>query len=51
MRSRVATRLAWSLCALTLVLTAISVILLGLNYSHTQALKSMATGQKVPQFQ
>ena len=35
MRSRVATRLAWSLCALTLVLTAISVILLGLNYSHT----------------
>ena len=35
MRSGVATRLAWSLCALALVLTAISVILLGLNYSYT----------------
>jgi hypothetical protein len=35
MRSRVATRLAWSICALALVLTAISVILLGLNYSYT----------------
>ena len=35
MRSRVAARLAWSLCALALVLTAISVLLLGLNYSHT----------------
>ena len=35
MRSRVATRLAWSFCALALVLTAISVILLSLNYSNT----------------
>ena len=34
MRSRVATRLAWSLCALALVLTVMSVILLVLNYSH-----------------
>ena len=34
MRSRVATRLAWSLCALSLVLTAMSVLLLALNYSH-----------------
>ena len=37
MRSRVATRLAWSLCALSLVLTALSVLLLVLNYSHTGA--------------
>jgi hypothetical protein len=35
MRSRIATRLAWSLCALALVLTAFSVVLLALNYSHT----------------
>jgi hypothetical protein len=34
MRSRVATRLAWSLCALSLVLTVLSVLLLTLNYSH-----------------
>jgi hypothetical protein len=32
--SRVATRLAWSLCAFSLVLTALSVLLLALNYSH-----------------
>jgi hypothetical protein len=37
MRSRVATRLAWSLCALSLVLTVLSVLLLVLNYSHTGA--------------
>jgi len=37
MRSRVATRLAWSLCALSLVLTALSVLLLVLNYSHPKA--------------
>src|SRR5918998_1015868 len=36
MRSRIATRLAWSLCALALVLTAFSVVLLALNYSHTR---------------
>ena len=36
MRSRVATRLAWSLCALSLVLTVMSVLLLVLNYSHTR---------------
>jgi hypothetical protein len=34
MRSRIATRLAWSLCVLSLVLTALSVLLLALNYSH-----------------
>jgi hypothetical protein len=34
MKSRVATRLAWSLCALSLVLTVLSVLLLSLNYSH-----------------
>ena len=34
MRSRAATRLAWSLCALSLVLTAMSILLLALNYSH-----------------
>ena len=34
MRSRAATRLAWFLCALSLVLTALSVLLLALNYSH-----------------
>ena len=34
MRSRIATRLAWSLCALALVLTVMSVVLLVLNYSH-----------------
>src|SRR5918997_1357464 len=36
MRSRIATRLAWSLCALALVLTAFSVVLLALNSSHTR---------------
>jgi hypothetical protein len=34
MRSRFATRLAWSLCALSLVLTILSVLLLALNYTH-----------------
>ena len=34
MRSRVSARLAWSLCVLSLVLTALSVLLLALNYSH-----------------
>jgi hypothetical protein len=34
MRSRVDTRLAWSLCALSLVLTVLSVLLLALNYTH-----------------
>jgi hypothetical protein len=34
MKSRVATRLAWSLCALSLVLTVLSVLLLSLNYFH-----------------
>ena len=37
MRSRVATGLAWSLCAISLVLTVLSVLLLVLNYSHTGA--------------
>jgi hypothetical protein len=36
MRSRIATRLAWSLCALSLVLTVLSVLLLVLNFSHTR---------------
>jgi hypothetical protein len=35
MRSRVATRFAWSLCALALVLTVFSVLLLAVNYTHT----------------
>jgi hypothetical protein len=34
MKSRVATRLAWSLCALSLVLTVLSILLLSLNYFH-----------------
>ena len=34
MRSRAATRLAWSLCGLALVLTVLIVLLLALNYSH-----------------
>ena len=34
MRSRDVTRLAWSLCALSLVLTVLSVLLLALNYTH-----------------
>jgi hypothetical protein len=34
MKSRVATRLAWFLCGLALVLTVLSVLLLALNYSH-----------------
>jgi hypothetical protein len=34
MRSRVATRFAWSLCALALVLTVFSVLLLAVNYTH-----------------
>jgi hypothetical protein len=37
MRSRVATRLAWSLCALSLVLTVLSVLLLTLNFSHPKS--------------
>jgi hypothetical protein len=36
MRSRIATRLAWSLCALSLVLTALGVLLLALNYAHPE---------------
>jgi hypothetical protein len=36
MSVRVATRLAWSLCAITLVLTALGVVLLGLNYSDPE---------------
>jgi hypothetical protein len=35
MSARVATRLAWSLCVLSLVLTVLSVVLLALNYSHS----------------
>ena len=34
MSTRVTTRLAWSLCALSLVMTILSVLLLALNYSH-----------------
>ena len=34
MRSRNANRLAWSLCALSLILTALSLLLLSLNLSH-----------------
>jgi hypothetical protein len=34
MRSRVATRLAWTLCALSLILTVLGVLLLAMNYSH-----------------
>jgi hypothetical protein len=34
MSARVTTRLAWSLCALSLVMTILSVLLLALNYSH-----------------
>jgi hypothetical protein len=34
MKSRVATRLAWTLCALSLILTVLGVLLLALNYSH-----------------
>jgi hypothetical protein len=34
MRSRVATRLAWTLCALSLILTVLGVLLLALNYFH-----------------
>jgi fumarate reductase subunit D len=37
MRSSIATWLAWSLCALSLVLTALSVVLLALNYAHPEA--------------
>jgi len=36
MSVRVATRLAWSLCALSLVKTILSVLLLALNYSHAK---------------
>jgi hypothetical protein len=34
MRSRATTRLAWSICALFLVLTVLSILLLALNHSH-----------------
>jgi len=37
MSTRVATRLAWSLCALSLVMTILSVLLLALNYSHPKS--------------
>ena len=33
---RVAARLAWSLCVLSVVLTVLSVVLLALNYSHSK---------------
>ena len=37
MRTNIASRLAWSLCTLSLVLTALSVVLLALNYSQPEA--------------
>src|ERR671911_1194781 len=36
MSRRAATRLAWSLCAITLALTGLSIVLLALNYSHSR---------------
>ena len=36
MRSRAATRLVWFLCALSLLLMVLSLILLTLNYSHSK---------------